>query len=83
MWRSMLYEIATTTVEGLERVINWHLWRWLEIGEHVRGTLVLIRAAGWKRLPEVLHTAPAIGPSRGGEVGRAEACVRRCHGHGF
>ena len=27
----MLYEIATTTVEGFERLINQHLQRWLGV----------------------------------------------------
>ncbi|XP_052268662.1 uncharacterized protein LOC127870041 [Dreissena polymorpha] len=31
MWPLMLYEIATTTVEGFERVINRHLRRWLGV----------------------------------------------------
>ena len=31
MWPLMLYEIATTTVEGFERLINKHLRRWLRV----------------------------------------------------
>ena len=31
LWPIMLYEIVTSTVEGFERVINRHLWRWLSV----------------------------------------------------
>ena len=31
LWPLMLYEIATSTVEGFERLINRHLRRWLGV----------------------------------------------------
>ena len=50
IWLFMLYNIVITTVEGNERKINKHLWRWMGVPQSFSSTALTINISGRRKL---------------------------------